>query len=368
MGTAFLWQGFDHEWLRSVLGFRLPHRISKLDSYITGEDGERAEFHFGQATGVDGNFMKPVGHFSAIRADGLAVTRGVEELRWTDEIEDGEVPCARSTLTRTISGEGVAILRGLRLQTRCDPAKQPGDQPGNSDGMWPYRFSVRFDGAELTVNIERGWTPNKGGIPGIEEKPLTRHLDFELDVAYTLLAGDEDVLAVTRADAAVAEGEARDTEHAQAVTAVNGVGDNRFPVAAVGLTGVEFELLPPTERKRHAHRGRYIGAVGFRTELAHYQPESGTATVQHRARVWVPVTVVRSQVRYQLDTALIQLAGPGAEVSPSQEVVGSLCSESSAQAPFFSHWKRCGSAKTGPAAAADQRPISAGFGDLLSRV
>jgi hypothetical protein len=49
---------------------------------------------------------------------------------------------------------------------------------------------------------------------------------------------------------------------------------------------------------------------------------------------------------------LIQL-GPGAQVSGPNVAVGSICSESSPQAPFFSRWKRCGRAKTGPAQTED---------------
>ena len=52
MSAFRYWRGFRHEWLREVLGFRLPHRISRLHDFLD-EDG----FHFAQSTGVDGNFM-----------------------------------------------------------------------------------------------------------------------------------------------------------------------------------------------------------------------------------------------------------------------------------------------------------------------
>ncbi len=347
MATAFLWQGFHHEWLREVLRFRLPHRISKLDSYIAAETDSEAEFHFGQATGVDGNVMEPQGFFTAIAADGLRVTRGRAELRWTDEIADENgVPCARSSISQAIPETGTAVLRGFRLLTRCDPAKQPADSPGNSHGMWPYVFSIALADGQVHVHIERGWTPNKGGIPGIEEKPLTRHLDFEVDVMYSVLDASADVMVATCGDSAVAEASVRRYASARAATAITGRGADEFPVAAVGLRGFGFELVPPTERKRHQHRGRYISAVHFGSYLEHYHPRTGVATLANGARGWAPVTVVRSDARYRIDPVLIQLRGPGATTSrTSGTAKGLLCCPSTDQAPFFSHWKRCGERK-----------------------
>jgi len=359
MATAFLWHGFDHAWLRSVLGFRLPHRISLLESYIEPEAGDNATLHFGHATGMDGNYMKPEGYYSAVCADGLRVEHGCERLRWTDDIDDDPVPHARSTLARTITTPGQLLLRGVSLRTRCDPAKQPASHPGNSDGMWPYLLSVQLEGSKLNVEIARGWTPNKGGLPGIEEKPLTRRLDFALDVAYTALSGDAEVLAVTAGETAVAEAPARQNQPVRPVTAIAGVGGGVFAAASSGVTGFSFELTPPTSRRRHLHRGRYIGALGFRVGTQDYDPASGMATVEHAARVWVPVTVSRSNVRYRLRSSLVQVGGPGAAATPTLLAQGSLCCESAPDAPFFSHWKRCGGRKTGPGRTRDQQPIRA---------
>ena len=369
---AFVWQGFDHEWLRTALGFRLPHRISKLDSYIADEHhgGEApwsasARFHFGQATGVDGNYMRPTGYYAAIASPRLRAFRRTLRLEWTDEIEGDLVPHAESRA----SGEVVVaadeidhdaaiggLLRGFSLTTRCDPAKQPPELPRNSDGMWPYVFRIgvgehRLEAGELRipvqVEIHRGWTPMKGGVPGIEEKPLNRRLDFDLAVHVTVLTGPPDTLAIHRGEPVIATGRARDVGGRISRTTIVGDGMGRYRHHAIGVTSFGFELPARSEKPRHQHRGRYIGGLRFRARPAGYDADTGLAAVDHAMRVWVPRTVVPTDVRYEMQSALVQLGADATAVAP--RVAGtSLCSNSAAEAPFFSRWNRCGSDLTGP--------------------
>src|SRR5690349_5989001 len=67
---VWLWQGFEHFWERTFLGFAIPHRLSKLASYIepTTEPAIDAAptFSMAQSTGVDGNAMRPRGYYSVI--------------------------------------------------------------------------------------------------------------------------------------------------------------------------------------------------------------------------------------------------------------------------------------------------------------
>ncbi len=385
--AAYLWQGFGHEWLRSVLGFRLPHRISKLDSYIDAESHtglgaewrSSATFHFGQATGVDGNYMKPAGYYAAVSSPHLRVHRGTVSLSWTDEIKGDPYPIASSRQEQwvdidvsTLGGDTAScgvVLRGIELQTSCDEAKQPAGLPCNSNGMWPSLFRVAVGpcsrsgsrlGFRAAVEIARAWTPMKGGIPGIEEKPLNRRLDFHMKLHYTVLEGPADKVAIHRGPLVAAQGRARpNTAHMERVP-VAGTEGGGYSVASAGISELMFELSPPTDRGRHRHRGRYIGALLFRLTPGAYDASAGQLSVDHMQQLWVPKTVVDTDVRYGLRATLIQLAGKHAIAAPPSEVLGSLCCDSSDQAPFFSHWKGSGKSGRGPAQADDARVIETG--------
>lgn len=378
---AFLWRGFDHEWLRSVLGFRLPHRLSKLDSYITDEqharDGSSARLVVGQAPGVDGNFMRPVGYASAIWSPQLTVHTAVAELSWSDEISDaGGAPRAESCIEYSVAidvgalpADHVvgAVLRGFALTSRCDPAKQPAELPCNSNGMWPYRFAIELGAVErhgatavvpLRVECHRGWTPMRGGLPGIEEKPLNRCLDLAVSVHVTLLSGPAGALAFHRGEPVLQQGHGRDTAGARRQQPLHGTGGGAFPLAATAMTGFGFELSSTSPKPRHRHRGRYLGGLRFGVEAAGYDASSGAMLVDHHARLWLPRTVVASDVGYTTTAALVQLAA-GARVTPAIEGRGSICACSSPQAPLFSRWNGCGRDDTGPAQLEDQVELRA---------
>lgn len=375
MSGAVLWQGFDHEWLRAALGFRLPHRISKLDSFITG-DFARARFHFGQATGVDGNYMRPVGYYGGLSSAGVIAHSRAVELAWTDEIVDEPVPHAVSRVTgeAVIDAPGIdattsvgALLRGFSLTTRCDPAKQPPELPRNSDGMWPYVFRIAVGEhsveagvvrVPVEVEIHRGWTPMKGGVPGIEEKPLNRRLDYEVALHVTVLTGRPESLAVRRAEPVAVTGRARDRRGVVVGANIAGEGLGRYPHHAIGVTSFGFELPVHSPKPRHQHRGRYIAGLRFRARPVGYDADTGIAAVDCDMGLWVPRTVVATDVRYRMQPALIQL-GPGASSTEQRAATGCLCSNSADEAPFFSRWKRCGSDATGPEQDADSVEISA---------
>jgi hypothetical protein len=302
------------------------------------------------------------------------VVRDALRVQVTDTIEGDEVPHAETRAEPMVALDlgdcpddhvVAVVLRGFALSCRCDPAKQPPELPCNSHGMWPYRLSVqlgraRRDGSRLevpaVVDVARGWTPMKGGVPGIEEKPLNRRLDLAVDIHLSALVAPPEMLAVTEAAPVDQEGRARDdAAHLtrQRVTGVPG-----FARAVVGMTGFGFELVPPTDKPRHRHRGRYLGALRFRVGRGAYQPATGAAEIEHESRLWVPRTVVASDVRYRSQAVLLQLAGD-AVVSRGIEARGSVCSNSSPEAPLFSRWRKCGRPGLGPEQIEDRVPLSA---------
>lgn len=394
--ALFLWQGYDHEWLRTVLGFRVPHRISQFDSYIADEahlgsgDGDSGEwtaagdFHFGQATGVDGNYMKPLGYHGGAYAPGLHVERGELHLTWTDEIADVDVggnlyPRAESTRQETMEidlgrpslGYGgleqyEVALAGMALQTSCDDAQQPAGEPCNSDGMWPYRFAVAIEtcavtdqtlSCPLTVEMHRAWTPNRGGLPGIEEKPLNKRLNFDLRVYYVALGGDGDRVGLHRGATVSGTGLGRDDDPFSARASIAGTGGDRFPRAAVALQRIGFTLSPANGNANQNHLGRYIGGWRARVHTTSYDPATGIAEVEHLSQLWVPDTVAQTAVDYETGALLIQVPGDG-DAHGGRSVEGSLCSNSSDQAPPFSTWERCGEPDQGPEQTHDTRAVT----------
>lgn len=358
MDPIYLWRGFRHEWLREVLGFRLPHRISRLHSFIDDEGA----FRFAQSTGVDGNYMRPRGRWTALRESGLAVERRDLSLRWHDEV-DGPVPEARVALREPVrfalpegAGAFAVLLHGFRLDTRCCDAHQPADRPCNSNGFWPVELGLRVgegrrEGSEvvceLEVELARGWTPTRGGVPFIEEKPLNVRLDYALEVGVTLLSGPAGQLRATRARSEVF-GSARAPTR---VTPVERPADGERPLAT-GLTGFRFAFEAPGSAPWLRRRGRYLTTLDFGVDAP--RAGEGGATVAHRAGVWIPRSVVGTDLRAEVESALLEL-GPGAEVAHG-ETEGSLCIHSSDQAPFFSHWKKTGP-RVGPVQSVDRVAI-----------
>lgn len=331
------------------MGFATPHRISRLGSYL---EQEPPRFGFEQAAGVDGNYMRPVGCYASVSAPGVQVSEAQAVFTWTDEVE-GDPPQARSTLEQRVEvGEASGVvLAGIRFESQCDSAKQPADCPCNSNGLWPFKMDVSVSpvaqGA-CTVNVElhRAWTPMKGGLPPVEIKPLNRHLDLRLEVRLTVLRGGPDALSVTPGPVLETRSEARRGASSVVTTSLNGEAE-RYPTAVAGLTRFGFELLQTGDKPRHRHRGRYIGNLRFHLEDGAYDADAGRLQVHHHSQVWVPVTVVPTDVRYTMQSALIQL-GEGSRVASNQEVEGQLCFNSTEQAPFFTRWCKCGRPETGP--------------------
>ena len=362
-GDIYIWRGFRHDWRREVLGFKTPHRISKLASYVSG--GDTPSFHFGQAAGVDGNFMQPVGYYAGIRGEGVAATQARAVFSWTDALDDAAYPQAKSDLEDVISIdlagtplEGcstlVAVLGGFRLKSACDPGKQPADNPCNSNGMWPFHLSMSVgrcerDGATLRVparaKIYRAWTPHLGGLPPFEIKPLNNRLDFELELMITILGATGEHLHVTHGPTLSAQASARGEGISISSTIEGAAG--HYPRAISALTSFGFEFVRTGARAKNGHLGRYISNLRFNVEDQAYDAASGVLTVDHHAQTWIPISVVGTDARYQMSSVLLQL-GSEVEASGNREAHGQLCFNSTEQAPFFSRWCKCGESGKGP--------------------
>lgn len=372
MGGGFVWQGFEHEWLRTVLGFAVPHRVSRLASFLDGElltsaapPTGTAQFHFGQDTGVDGNYMRPLGHYSAL-GGAVSVHRATLELEWSDDASGGEYPKAQSKRTAlleqplagiTVAGGapevGTMVLAGLSLVTSCDDAKQPVGEPCNSDGMWPYRMSFAIGDCTMTatslqcpleVEINRAWTPNKGGLPPLEEKPFNDKLDFHVTIHYATWLGRK-VDFVVATTLLTASGMGHDNDPKGGARTL--MGAPGFAAATVGISRLGFLLGAADSAAKSNHLGRYIGALRFFAVPGAYRSATGELDVVWGTQVWLPDTVENATVDYELGVRLLSTRG---EAAAAKTVEGRLCSDSK-NAPFFSTWQRCDEPAYGPAQA-----------------
>ncbi len=383
-GGVFLWQGFEHEWLRSVLGFSVPHRVSRLDNYIDrqrSEDWRRdasADFHFGQETGVDGNYMQPIGRYAALSAAHLCAHSGVAEFAWTDEGEGKRFPQARSDLAREVhvpatalsadmeGGGYVAVLNGIALRSRCDPAKQPSTSPGNSHGFWPFKLAFRVgdvsasaDGLRFDVSaaIHRAWTPMRGGLPPFEEKPFNHRLDYELEIHYAVLGMAAGHL-VTARERVELSGSVHDRRprSGRVTLPLDGAA-----VGSFGIAGFGFELKRSGTAERFGHLGRYISGMTLGADAAPLDADRGVLDVDCSLGVWCPKTVVNSHADYFLDVVGIGLP-ESATVLAGGRARGKLCSNSHG-APFFSVWNGCDDSERGPECRCYTVPIRAEFSE-----
>lgn len=382
----YIWRGLQHEWLRRVAGFRIPHRISKLHSFIDAErhtlDAQNwtpcAFFQFGQSTGVDGNHMKPLGFYQAIHAPGVYRKLSQVQFQFTDKLDELHTtyPIATTTLSQTnvvdlppaLQNQGelcaVAILRGLALDMRCDPQKQPKDRPCNSHGMWPSWFEVSLDSCEqrdgqihftTSIVIHRAWTPHLGGVPPIEIKPLNLALDFDFSVMVTILIGDKSTFCATNGPRVQRHHDAQSTQDTTQDAAILGIPkDYKYGVGA--LSGFGFELTPKHNVKKQNHLGRYIDQLRFSLQKEQYNQTTGALSVQANLGVGVPKTVVDARVRAWLNPVLLQFSDPATQLLPPKQVMGKLCANSQ-NAPFFSKWQKCHDENMGPEQRQHRQPI-----------
>ena len=373
--AAFAWRGFSHEWKRTVLGFRVPHRISKFHSYVNNEDHKiegndwlaDATFTFAQSTGVDGNYMSPKGQFSAFYSPGIFTSRGNVRFQFTDNSTGDTYPRAITESRQTIGinlnkssmaydqlDNYVAFLRGFKLDSHCDDAKQPVAAPCNSNGMWPYKFQIDINSCtrkagvlycDVVVIIKRAWTPNLGGLPPFETKPFNDRLDFDLSVYYTVVGGNDNDFSFKYAQAVESNGEAHDDQPQSGNAAID--GKQGFATATTVMTGFGFEFSKLKSADKFNHLGRYIGSLDVQISDVSYSATSGRMTFTYVNQVWVPDTVFNTKVAYTTSPLLLQFNETGSTILKNASTSTTLCVNSNG-APFFSKWKKCGSGDKGP--------------------
>lgn len=316
-------------------------------NYIEG--GSEPAMVAGASPGVDGNFMEPKCFYRSVTSSSVSHRQCVVELHGTDALDLDSDPLEASlvleeTLEIDSNGEHcVAVLGGIDFSWACDHAKQPDGQPGNSDAVWPVEFDVSVvpelsSGPKrswrVRVRVVRGWTPMRGGIPLIEEKPLNFAMDLCARVHLTILDGTHLQLQSLPQPPFQSEGAIRNYQPTR--SPVTELADASFCVSA--LTQFGFSMPRRKESGPLRHRGRYLSAIGFGLE-------DTSAGFMGWARIWAPVTVFSSPVNYTLTPVILKF-GDETQLEAQRSVAGSVHSNSSPQAPFFSKWNKFESNQT----------------------
>ncbi|KAL3912393.1 MAG: hypothetical protein SGILL_006901 [Bacillariaceae sp.] len=348
-----IYRGFKHDWQRTVVGFRVPHRISLLESAV-----EDDSFLMGQSTGVDGNFQSPEGYYSTIESPQLITKEGSVHLTWDDRTSDGAYPQANTnkkmqfkvdiTDVPSNDAEHAVFLQGIKINSSCEDAKQPDGKPCNSNGFWPWRMAFNIEECnvdesrnnmicDLDVEINRAWTPSKGGLPGIEEKPLNQVLSFDVDVNFGYISGPSDTFKATRGDPTVSRGAARQRAPVSGQRIIEGVAN--MPQGTIAMTGMEFSFKRTGTAANTNHLGRYINTLNFDVRDVGYDAATGSLNYRWSNQVGITDTVVATDVEYKISPLLLQFGHEDATVQ-SGRAVGPICVDSNG-APFFSVWRRC---------------------------
>lgn len=373
--SLFIWQGFDHEWKRHVIlpkEGRTPHRISTLHNYIQNSiendsASTQAVAHMSQSTGVDGDYMRPKVYYSAARIENAVITHGQAKFSWTDGIDTDSLTAANQLREvihipladlnpehpQTTTNIHQGFLQGIALDLNCDDDKQPSSLPCNSNGMWPYEFSIDLQACNvsstlehlecpLNVDIYRGWTPNKGGVEFIgETKPLNAYLDYELTVHYSIISAASETILPSARQSLSENKTIYDYANAPSFVETQPTTAD-FSQFTTVLTSFAFSLSEPDELallwkywgSNLEHRGRYIDKLSF--FIQDNEQDQSTATTLD---LWSPKTVVNSNLNLKIESQ--RLLFSSAEVQSTRSSESLLCINSSDQAPFFSTWKMC---------------------------
>lgn len=372
-----IWQGMNHEWKRFIVDSkngRIPHRISKLENYISQEPAaNQLTFHMGENTGVDGNYMYPQSQAAVLDVSQISAQLGQVNLNWRDTVSNDSIPQAKNRIQYSLeipnlewqAGASSVFLQGMSLETYC--AEQVNEDTCNSDGMWPHLYHIEIDNCQpssiqgtrcdLNINIYRSWTPNYGGFQLIGEvKPINRQLDFDLTVHYAGISGDLNNIAASNITTVKHDHELQAFDSNPQTVSLTGASNSNssspssYSSGVAAITGLGFVLTQPEDINAGwkmlgsdvNQRGRYIARKQFEVNnLNDGQGYDATKSVQDVAinmNLWAPTTVVESNVTTEMNLQLLELSTAS---NAQKSVEGRICINSKDSAPFFSKWKKC---------------------------
>ena len=358
--SIHVWNGFRHFWRRKFLGYHIPHRIQAIRNYITHQD-QTKDYHeiitMGQNNVVDGNFMKPEGFYTQIQLEKTRYQAGRISLCWFDASTDDDHPKARSRIRmkvkipKTVFPKPVSnddmmtiLLNGFDLSSTASTKLENDQNRYKPKGFWPYRLffkvaDISHDDSSiefiLKVDVFRAWTPNRGGLPYLDEKPYAKSLRINLDL-YFLILIDRSGNMYLKSERIQSLGRIRDKQPKQIEISYD--QSNEYKSFFTGINSFGFEFSPiNTNHSKHNHLGRYIGGIWFqiKDEKDQKSPYSKISS-----QVWSPQTVINTDVRYLTEITSIYQKEEIKHEGGSRQAC--ICINSDDNAKFFSTWKRCG--------------------------
>ena len=199
------------EFTNELCACRMGPISNYFDHQSVNATEQAADFHIRFTPGVNGDFAFPSAQYTAIipKSAELNTQEGSFSFTFTDNISDSSTPQATSHFKKdvvidisSLSGAGAlsnidAVLGGFNIDMACIPGA---GLVCNSNGTWTYKFFLSFDACSLfsttslncrlDFQLNRGWTPSKGG-----GKPLNTRMTFNTTIFYSVIAGSS-VLAV----------------------------------------------------------------------------------------------------------------------------------------------------------------------------
>jgi hypothetical protein len=327
--SAVMFQGFEYQWLRRILGFETPHRLGSIAAYV--EDRDRFACRF--TPGVDGDFARPRLFYAAVPADSpIASLNGHWHYVARDRAEQSEHPAAEtrvqerivialSAAFRRFSGDVAVVLNGFNVSMQCDPACGV----CNSNAAWVYSFNMSIlncsnDGSNVECDISfglgRGWTPTHGG-----GKSFNACMIYDIAIHFLAIVHESSPSTTLLSDSIEKLGWLSDAASATQRSLHAPAGAQPL---FTGITAFGWDLL---ETDGHADRGRYLETYHF--SLTQPRMSSGSNfTYNVTLGLSDPsLTTVPARVLYHASTLTLLAPTNKSSVVATLEAVATVCKD-----------------------------------------
>jgi hypothetical protein len=326
--STVVFQGFQYEWLRRILGFQTPHRLGSIAAYI--QDGSSFVSRF--TPGVDGDFAHPRLFYTVVGQQApFSPLSGQWHYTAHDRGEQCDHPFAEtivqdriiiaipSALYGDLTDAAAVVLNGFNVSMKCDSACGV----CNSDGAWVYSFNVSISncsngggslGCDISFGLGRGWTPTHGG-----GKSFNSCMTYHITIYWLAALFKPSAFTALLPDRVEKLGWLSDGVS----TALRSF---KTPSGAAplftGMTAFGWDLL---ETDGHADRGRYLESYHFSLT----QPNMLGSEFTYNVSLGLSdpsLTTVPSRVRYHL-SALTLLVPSNDSQAASLQATGTVCKD-----------------------------------------
>jgi len=252
-----VFRGFDATWRRKLVGFETPHRISRLDNYISS-NGSSLFANFGLSPGVDGDFAYPELYYDLLVTDHYSNISTIKKLtfQWRDNAtrsNGSKWLSAEAEFAKYLASGDHVIFLGFSINTTCV------DPDCGQHGVWLSFFRVGIDENRYAfLRMTRTESPDSEETDDFG-KPFIKQMAFTASIYYIEVNGfalhNEPIIFYN------------DTIHSDGQTTKVEVTDPlSYLGSTVGISALGFELLN-TDATKDLPLGRYIESMHFESEL-----------------------------------------------------------------------------------------------------